>query len=461
MAPEIRLTAQWVAAAMAGRDRRRATRRREFGGVSIDTRTLRAGRAVRRDSRRAVRRRRLRGRRRSTRAPAGVVVPRRRAAQHRRRGAAERGASSRSTTRRAALQALAQRGAARRRARGSWRSPAAPGKTTTKEVTAEFLAARYRVIRNRGNLNNHIGLPLSLIELTAAAGDRGRRTGHESRRRNQHAGAHRRAGRARLDERRRGAPRVLRVGRRHRRREGRDPRGRDARRRVLVANADDDRIVGAAAAFRRPRRDVRDRPRRPTSARRRSSIAASTGIERARDDAARRASSSTTPLVGRGNLANVLAATAVALEFGVPLDGDRRARARGCGRRRIAARSCGWRAASRSSTTATTRTRRRRGARSTCCATRRTARAARRGARRDARARRPARSALHEEVGRAAAAARRRPAGRRRRRAGGGAGGRRPSRPGMPRERVQPRRDERRGGRRRGGARRGRAISCW
>ena len=39
------------------------------------------------------------------------------------------------------------------------------GKTTTKEVTSEFLAARYRVVRNRGNFNNHIGLPLSLIEL--------------------------------------------------------------------------------------------------------------------------------------------------------------------------------------------------------------------------------------------------------------------------------------------------------
>src|SRR5207244_4441705 len=39
------------------------------------------------------------------------------------------------------------------------------GKTTTKEVAAEFLAARYRVIRNRGNLNNHIGLPLSLVDL--------------------------------------------------------------------------------------------------------------------------------------------------------------------------------------------------------------------------------------------------------------------------------------------------------
>ncbi len=39
------------------------------------------------------------------------------------------------------------------------------GKTTTKEAAAEFLASRYRVFRNRGNLNNHIGLPLSLLEL--------------------------------------------------------------------------------------------------------------------------------------------------------------------------------------------------------------------------------------------------------------------------------------------------------
>jgi len=39
------------------------------------------------------------------------------------------------------------------------------GKTTTKEMTAAVLGEKYRVIKNPGNLNNHIGLPLTLFEI--------------------------------------------------------------------------------------------------------------------------------------------------------------------------------------------------------------------------------------------------------------------------------------------------------
>jgi len=40
------------------------------------------------------------------------------------------------------------------------------GKTTCKEMLAAILARRHRVLKNRGNFNNHIGLPLTLLELT-------------------------------------------------------------------------------------------------------------------------------------------------------------------------------------------------------------------------------------------------------------------------------------------------------
>nr|MBD3622901.1 UDP-N-acetylmuramoyl-tripeptide--D-alanyl-D-alanine ligase [Sunxiuqinia sp.] len=39
------------------------------------------------------------------------------------------------------------------------------GKTTTKELIASVLASRYRVFATEGNLNNHIGVPLTLLQM--------------------------------------------------------------------------------------------------------------------------------------------------------------------------------------------------------------------------------------------------------------------------------------------------------
>jgi len=40
------------------------------------------------------------------------------------------------------------------------------GKTTTKELIARVLAAKYRISVTQGNLNNHIGVPLTLLSMT-------------------------------------------------------------------------------------------------------------------------------------------------------------------------------------------------------------------------------------------------------------------------------------------------------
>ncbi len=39
------------------------------------------------------------------------------------------------------------------------------GKTTTKEMLASILSKKYDVLKNEGNLNNHIGVPLTLLKL--------------------------------------------------------------------------------------------------------------------------------------------------------------------------------------------------------------------------------------------------------------------------------------------------------
>ena len=40
------------------------------------------------------------------------------------------------------------------------------GKTTTKELTAAILSKKYKTLSTEGNLNNHIGVPLTLLKLT-------------------------------------------------------------------------------------------------------------------------------------------------------------------------------------------------------------------------------------------------------------------------------------------------------
>ena len=191
------------------------------------------------------------------------------------------------------------------------------GKTTTKEVTAEFLAARYRVIRNRGNLNNHIGLPLSLIELTTRPEIAVVELGMN------HAGeistlvriaepdvrVWTNVGEAHLgsfdsvDDIANAKAEIL---------EGATAAS------VLVANADDERIVARAAWFRG--RVV------TFGIERDADVGATAVVDRGIEGVHARVSTPrgdidlATPLVGRANLANVLAATAVAVEFDVPLD---------------------------------------------------------------------------------------------------------------------------------------------
>jgi UDP-N-acetylmuramoyl-tripeptide--D-alanyl-D-alanine ligase len=191
------------------------------------------------------------------------------------------------------------------------------GKTTTKEAIAAFLATRFRVVKNRGNLNNHIGLPLSLIELRTRPDIAVMELGMN------HAGEI--SALVAIAE-----PNVrvwTNVGDAHlgffesadaiadAKAEILERAGADTR---LVCNADDPRVLarvrefpgrtvtfGTAAGADVRAFEISDRGVRGMGARV-STPAGERSVE--------------TPLLGTGNLSNVLAAMATALELGASLD---------------------------------------------------------------------------------------------------------------------------------------------
>ncbi len=309
MAPEIRLTARWVAAAMAGTlvD---GDGDREFAGVSIDSRTLAPGAVYI-----AIRGERFDGADFAADAvakgAAGIVVARDRVGTTL-SGAAVTIAVADTTV---ALQALA---GAVRAASGTKvvAITGSAGKTTTKEVTAAFLETKYRVMRNQGNLNNHIGLPLSLIGLTARPDVAVVELGMN------HAGEIRTL----VDIARPDIRVWTNVGDAHVGFFGSVDAIADAKAEileratadtVLVANADDDRIVSRTSAF--AGRVVTFGIERPATVRAEAIVDRGIAGMGARVTTPQGPVELTTPLLGRGNLLNVLAGTAVAVECGVPL----------------------------------------------------------------------------------------------------------------------------------------------
>ena len=191
------------------------------------------------------------------------------------------------------------------------------GKTTTKEICAELLSARYRVFRNKGNLNNHIGLPLSLLELRmkpeVAVVELGMNHPGEistlvgiaepeirvwTNVGDAHIGFF-----ASADAIADAKAEIL------------DGASAES---VLVANADDARIMARAGAFKG--RVVTFGIDRAASVR--AGGVQLRGLDGVRADVETAAGAFRlqTPLLGMGNLANVLAATAVAVTLGVPLD---------------------------------------------------------------------------------------------------------------------------------------------
>lgn len=191
------------------------------------------------------------------------------------------------------------------------------GKTTTKETIAEFLAARFSVVKNKGNLNNHIGLPLSLMQLRSGPDVAVMELGMN------HAGeisilmaiaepdvrVWTNVGDAHLGFF--ASPDAIA-----------DAKGeileRAAPHHLLVANADDARVTARLGGFA---------GRTMTFGTSSAADVRAVDVEDLGTDGMRARVQTTagerliqTPLLGRGNLSNVLAATAVAIDAGIPLD---------------------------------------------------------------------------------------------------------------------------------------------
>ena len=313
----LRLTLRWVAEAVGGRVLIGAPEQ-EIGNIAIDSRTLQAGdffvavRGVRLDGHEFVGEAIAKG-------AGGAIVARGFAAG----GSAAPALQTRpdvvlievaDTTR--ALQELARavRTASRARVVAITGST---GKTTTKEAIAEFLSGRFRVAKNRGNLNNHIGLPLSLLQLRqrpdVAVMELGMNHAGEvstlvaiatpevrvwTNVGDAHLGFF-----ASVDAIADAKAEILE---------------RAATDHVLVCNANDPRVMARAGRF--VGQTVTFGTASGVTVR--AEQVEELGIDgmRARLETPVGRRLLQTPLLGRGNLFNVLAATAVALEFGVALD---------------------------------------------------------------------------------------------------------------------------------------------
>ena len=329
MGDELRLTLGWVAETVGGLIRS-GDPGGEIGNIVTDTRTLQPGdffialRGERFDAHEFVGEAFGRG-------AIGAIVDRQFAGSASRNPAYEGGgddigrAGSAERTRHSVIEvedttrALQQLAHAVRKASGTKvvAITGSAGKTTTKEAIAEFLSGRFRVVKNKGNLNNHIGLPLSLLQLRERPDVAVMELGMN------HAGeistlvaiaepqtrVWTNVGDAHIgffaspDAIADAKAEILeRAGRTH----------------VLVCNADDPRVMSRAAGFA---------GRTLTFGTVAGATVRATDVQNLGIDGMRARVTTPVgervihaPLLGRGNLANVLAATAVALDFVVPLD---------------------------------------------------------------------------------------------------------------------------------------------